>query len=472
MSRSHALSPHILPHVAALPALSPFVLTRLIGRQRERATLTYLLSTTRLLTLVGAGGCGKTRLALALAESSGHLYPQGIALVELAALTDPTYIPYAVAAAMGIYEQPGQPILDTLISAFRPRNALIVLDNCEHLIAACATLVTRLAHRMSSPDGVSNQPRRHYRLRARCSGRYHRSRYRRTWTHRHPRNCWRARQRNYSRIAPGCGGRISWVTRENAATVAAICRRLDGMPLALELAAALCWCNAAPRRIAARLNDALGLLTAGNRGAMLRQQTLARDAGLELFAAECRGARGVPAVSDMRGGCTPAAAEAICAGENISGLRVLAQLARLVDKSLVVLDGDGEEARYRLLEVVRQYALERLDKAGERGVVRQRHADYYLALSDAAKRALAGAAIGTWLERLEADLGNFRAALEWSRTEETECGLLIAANLWRFWYIRCYLTEGFEWLISFFSPPRRRRRGRRYALMPCSQRAG
>ena len=427
---------------------SPAPLTPLIGRRRERTVIARLLGTTRLLTLTGAGGSGKTRLALAVVASVAGRYADGVAVVELAALTDTTRVPEAVTATLDVREQPGVPLLETLITALKPRTLLLALDNCEHLLEATATLAVRLLAAcpgltvlatsrealgvagevtwrvppLSLPDGRDDLTPTH--LLASEAAQLFVARA-------------GARQPGFA------------VTQENVATVATICRKLDGMPLALELAAARV--GTLPLdAIAARLDDALDLLTAGNRAAEPRQQTL-RATLVWSHALLNEPERVVlQRLSVFAGGCTLAAATAVCAGGNLATDDVPELLARLVEQSLLLLEGEGNAVRYRPLETVRQFAAERLDEAGEAAVTRERHAAYFLTVAIAAKDALGGPEQGMWMARLDAEFANVRAALRWSRAvHEIERGLEIAGNLWRFWYIRGYFTEGMSWLSAF-----------------------
>ncbi len=435
-----------------LPAHASLPLTRFIGRQRERTAVARLLGKTRLLTLTGAGGSGKTRLALALVERTAENYADGAAVIELAALTDPTRVLGAVAATLGVREQPGIPLPETLLAALRPRTTLLVLDNCEHLLEATAPLAVRLL--------------------AACPG---------------------LTVLATSREALGVAGEVTWrvpplslpdntgdvtpadllaseaaqlfadragarqpgfvVTRENAAAVATICRQLDGMPLALELAAARV--GAIPLdAIAARLDDALGLLTAGNRAALPRQQTLRGTLAWSHALLNETEQIVLRRLSVFVGGCTLPAATAVCASNDIAERDVPEQLARLVEQSLLTLDGEGDDARYRALETVRQFAAERLDEAGETAATCERHAAYFLTVAIAGKEGLAGLDTGVWLTWLDAEFANLRAALAWSRTAHAvERGLRIAALLWRFWYLRSLFTEGVGWLSGFLDAP-------------------
>jgi non-specific serine/threonine protein kinase len=415
-------------------------------------------------TLTGAGGAGKTRLALHVAAGLLEAYPGGVRLVELAPLAEPALVPQAVGAALGAREAPGRPLADTLVQAVGRRRLLLVLDNCEHLVDACAALADALLRACPALQilatsrealGVPGEtawpvPPLSVPPAALPLARLAESEAVRLFTR-------RAQARS-----PGFA-----LTEANAAAVAEVCRRLDGLPLALELAAARVSALSV-QQIAARLDDHLRLLTAGRRVAPPHQQTLRAsvDWSYELLAEPER--RLLDRLAVFAGGWTLEAAEAVGAGpgpEPLAPGDVLDVLARLVDKSLVVA-GDGApaggERRYALLETVRQYAWERLAAGGDAATTRARHAAYFLDLAEAAEPALNGPDQAAWLTRLDAERENLRAALAWSLEQDTgEPGLRLAAGLWRFWVTRGYLTEGQQWLDRVLSagagaPPARR----------------
>lgn len=426
----------------------PVMLTSFIGRQAEMAEIKRLLAATRLLTITGAGGAGKTRLALQVALEIVELFPGGVWLVDLGPLLDATLVPRTVAATLGVPEQPGEPILETLKSYLRERRLLLILDNCEHLIGAAAELTEALLR--ACPDvrilatsrealGIAGE------------------------------TAWRApslsvpvlgespsvdRLRTYEAVqlfeVRAAAVRSEFrVTTENAAAVAQICRRLDGIPLAIELAAARI--RVLPvGQLVARLDDQFRLLTGGSRTALPRQQTLraAMDWSYDLLSETERAL--LRRLSVFAGTWTLEAAEAVCTGGSIESPDLLDLLTHLVDKSLVVVDPPRGEARYRLLETVRQYARNRLVESGEMVEVRARHRDWYLAL---AERNIGAGHEPVWhppevLERLERDHENLRAALDWSATDEAggEPGLRLAGALAPFWHNRGYYAEGRRWL--------------------------
>jgi len=428
-------------HPTNLPSSS----TRFVGRIWEQRELAEVLSTTRLLTLTGPGGCGKTRLALEVAGTLGSASPDGVWLVELAGLGDAALVPRAVADALGVREQPGQDLRATVCDFLAPRQVLLVLDNCEHLLDGCAPFAALLL-----------------------------------------RTCAGVRLLATSRQALGIAGETVWrvaglaspdegvavdleglvrfdavrllverartvrstfaLTERNAPAVLQICQRLDGLPLALELAAARLG-HLGVEDVAARLDDRFALLTGGSRTSLPRQQTLRATMewsyGL-LTAAEQTVLRHLAVFA---GGCTLEAAATVCAGAGVEGEQVLDLLAGLIDKSLLALEERDGRGRYRLLETVRQYGREQLEAAGDAAQARLRHQDWSLALAEAAEQELTGPDQGVWLSRLETEHDNLRAALAWARdTGQSAVGLRLATALWRFWYTHGHLSEGRAWL--------------------------
>jgi non-specific serine/threonine protein kinase len=424
----------------------PLELSSFVGRERELATLAELLGQTRLLTLTGTGGVGKTRVAVHLAAGRVERYAQGVWLVELAPLSDLTLVPQAVATAVGVREDGGRSLLDALRDALRQRQLLLVLDNCEHLIATCAELAETLLRacphlqilatsrealgiggetvwRVPSLELPERGPLPPLQQLGQC-----------------------AAVRLFVERAVSAQPRFA-LSAQNAAAVVAICRRLDGIPLALELAAA-CAAALPVAEVAARLEHSFRLLTRGSRTALPRQQTLRGtvDWSYDLLSEPERllFAR----LSVFAGGFTLEAAEAVCAEGAIAEDDVLDLLLSLAQKSLLVAEEhDGVVARYRLLEPLRQYAGERLVERGEAAAVQTRHVGYYLALAEAAEPELRGPQQGVWLERLEREHDNLRAALAWSREQAVgELGLRLGGALWKFWSSRGYLSEGRRWL--------------------------
>ena len=423
----------------------PAARTSFIGREHELVEVNRALVMTRLLTLTGTGGSGKTRLALEVARELAGAYPDGVWLVQLAGLSEGELVPQAVAGVLGTKERPGQPVTDTLVQTLRGKDMLLILDNCEHLVGAVARLVDvlldscpglRVVATSREPLGVAGEavwlvsplsvpdPRRLptvAELEASDSARLFVE---------------RAHQRNSAFV----------LEPHNAQPVAEICQRLDGIPLAIELAAARVELSA--EQISERLKDSLTLLTVGNRTATPRQQTLrgTLDWSYELLSESEK--RLFRRLSVFAGGWTLGAAEVAGAGDGIDRKDVLDLLSGLVNKSLVVAEATGEGGvRYRLLEPIRQYAREKLEGSEEGEVVRRRHALWFLALAEEAEPELRSEHQGLWLERLETEYDNMRAALGcFLEQEETEPALRLCGALGDFWHMRGYLSEGWRWL--------------------------
>jgi predicted ATPase/class 3 adenylate cyclase len=430
----------------------PVQLTSFIGRERELTEVKRLLTTTRLLTLTGSGGCGKTRLTLQVAADLLEEHPDGVWLVELAALADPALVTQTAAAALGVREEAGRPLIETLVDYLKPKALLLVLDNCEHLLSACAQLAEHLLRacpqlRMlaTSREGLGIAGELTYRVPSLSLP--------------EPRQLPPVeRLMEYEAVRLFAERAVftepCFAMREqNAPAVARVCQRLDGIPLAIELAAARL--KALPvEQIAVRLDDRFRLLTGGSRTALPRQQTLraAIDWSYDLLSEPERAL--LRRLSVFAGGWRLEASEAICAGEGIEDWEVLDLLAALVEKSLVQYEEAGNEARYRLLETIRQYGAEKLTAAGEEAGLRERHRDWYLALAEQAKPELHGPRQGEWLARLEEEHDNLRVALAACiQRGEAEAGLRLGGALWWFWMVRGYLGEGRERLAGALALP-------------------
>jgi predicted ATPase/DNA-binding CsgD family transcriptional regulator len=418
----------------------PRQLTSFVGREAEQEELRKILTEARLVTLTGVGGVGKTRLGLKLGSDLLARYESGVWLVDLAPLSDPALVAGAVIQALGLTEEPGRTQRETLQSRLESRRCLLLFDNCEHLVAACAELAefllrscprvqllctSREALRipgevvwslqpLALPDDKSSDPfasdaMRLFRDRAQAS-------------------------------RPGFilgAGQIP--------LVATICRRLDGIPLAVELAAALV--QVMPiEEILGRLEDRFRLLASGPRTVSTRQQTLhgTLEWSHDLLTDAERTVFGRLAV--FAGGFTLEAAETVCAGDGVATKDVSGLIVQLAEKSLVTVPDDRRGRTYRLLETVREFAQERLGRRGEQERFRQRHLDFYLGLVErTASDEL------TWLKGLEDARDNLRAALSWSLGASQGDGLRLAASMSGYWHAHDHPLEGEGWLTRFLA---------------------
>jgi non-specific serine/threonine protein kinase len=428
----------------------PTPLSRLIGREEDVTNAKRLLADTRLLTITGAGGIGKTRLALQVAADAIADYTDGAWLVELAPLTDAELVGPAVSAVFGVWESPGNSVLETLADILRGRSLLLVLDNCEHLAEGCAQLALCLLKACPSLRilATSREP-------LRVTGET-------TWQIpplRYLAGGIPASAVDVGRTAAGTlfverakAALPSFaLTDENAMAIADVCRRLDGLPLALELAAARVSLLSVDE-INARLDDRFRFLTSPNRGGPTRHRALrsAIDWSYNLLSDAEQLAFG--RLSVFAGGWALEAAEAVASAnkEDEADGSVIELLGQLVAKSLVVREqvGSGSRtSRYRFLETLRQYAHERLSERGELDWIRATHAEFYLRLTEEAESHLRGPRSAEWLDRLATEHENLRTALRWY-AEIDDAGRFqrMLAGLWEFWYFRGYLEEGWNWI--------------------------
>jgi predicted ATPase/class 3 adenylate cyclase/DNA-binding CsgD family transcriptional regulator len=408
----------------------PVQLTSFVGREEQLVQVRELLSENRLVTLTGAGGVGKTRLAVQVAATMAPEFGDGVWYVDLAPITDPELVPVTVARALGLPDQPGRSTMESLLRFVRDRQLLVVLDNCEHLLDASAELVVAVLSGAARLTVLAT-----------------------------------------SREAIGVAGEVSWrvpslpltgqaidlftdrarharpdftLTDDNAAAVTEICRRLDGLPLAIELAAARVRALSLAE-ILESLHDRFRLLTGGARTAVRRQQTL--RASVDWSHALLTEPERVlfRRLAVFLGGFDLDAAQTVAGAGDVQRYQVLDQLTLLVDKSLVGADDSGGRTRYRLLETVRQYALEKLGESGEADAVRARHRDHYTALA-AVLDAPAGRDYEQRLEQADTEIDNLRAAFGWSRENSAiELALALASSLQPLWLARGRIREGLVW---------------------------
>ena len=412
------------------PPPLPVDASSFVGRGRELSELKALLSSTRLLTLAGTGGVGKTRLALELARAAEPLHPGGAVLVELASLENGRLVPDAVASALDVRALPGQTLTDAMEGFLAPRSLLLVVDNCEHLLTATSGLADTLLR--SAPQltilATSREPLRvpgevvfrvpsldipdpEQPLEPRELLRY---------------EAVRLFVERAESVAPGFA-----IDDENAADVARICFRLDGLPLALELAAGRVGALS-PTAIAKRLDDRFRVLRSVSHAAPTRQQTLTATLRWSHDLLEPDERTLFRRLAVFAGGFELDAVESVCAGTDLDRAGIADVLARLVEKSLIATeDGFSRERRYRLLETVRAYARARLDEAAETSVLAERHARWALALADE----------GRGSPRLDRDAANLRLALDTLLERTPDAALRFSVALWPFWMRRIDLHE-------------------------------
>ena len=432
----------------------PLQLTSFVGREREVAEVERLLAKeARLLTLTGPGGSGKTRLALAAVSRLTERFEDGVWWVELAPISDSTLVAQAVAQVLMIREEPGQPLIEILARDLASTELVLVLDNCEHLLGACVRIADALLRACpnlrilaTSREALSIAGERSWLVPSLSLPDPENPPALESLASYEGIRLFVERGRA---VASGFG-----LTSENAGAVAQLCNRLDGMPLAIELAAARLRVLSV-EQISRRLEDPLALLSTKDRTADTRHRTLRAtlEWSHELLGEPERAM--LRRLSAFAEGWELEAAEAVCSEDGIEERDVLELLSNLVDKSMVVSVPDtGGALRYGMLEPVRQYGQEKLEESGEAEKVRERHARYYLALAEEAEPELKEQ--GAWLERLGAEHANFRAALSWSldaedaeepTEERAELGLRLAAALAqaRFWAANSY-SEGLGWL--------------------------
>jgi predicted ATPase/class 3 adenylate cyclase len=410
----------------------PLQLNSFVGRERELEAITGHLSETRLLTLIGVGGTGKTRLMLQVAAQVLDGYKDGVWLVELATLTDHAQVLERVASTFSLREQPGQPLLETLTDYLRYKQLLLILDNCEHLVAASAQLVEHLLQAcpdltvlVTSREGLAIPGEVTFQVPSLSLPTQEQT----TVDDLMVSECVQLFAERAQAAAPAFK-----ITPENAGFVAQICRRLDGIPLAIELAAARVQVLSV-EQIASRLQDRFRLLTGGSRTALPRQQTLQAliDWSWDLLSEPERHL--LRHLSVFSGGWTLEAAEALAgahADDSVStnSLDVLEGLTQLVAKSLVVAErGSLDGIRYRMLESIRHYAHDRLIESGEAAHLRDHHAEYFSQYIIDTEQYLRGPEMITWLKRLEVEHDNLRAAMEWSLESKPELVLRTMASL-------------------------------------------
>ncbi len=432
-----------------MPNNLPVMPTSFVGRDQELVEIGKLIRGARLVTLTGVGGAGKTRLALQVAAGFVDEFVDGVWFVGLDTVTNPDLVATEVADALGIQEQPGTAIGDTILEYLARKAALLVVDNCEHLISAAAEFVDALL--TAAPDcrviatsrellGVGGEvayglpsmslPTDVSDIGPRDLGRY---------------DAVRLFVERAVAAKPGFH-----ITTETVPAIAEICRRLDGIPLAIELAAARLR-SFTPQQIADHLDQRFQILTSGLRTAAPRQQTLAAAIDWSYRLLEEREQVLFQRLAVFQGGFDLEAAQDVCSVDRLGEFDVLELVPVLVDKSLVKANVGGDAARYRLLETIRQFASDRLSESGATDVIQRRHAEYFMSLAEEAEPNLRGGSEKVWWDRINLELDNLRLAMGWSLDAgEPELGMRLAGAMWRYWKVTFRFSEGARWLGRMF----------------------
>jgi len=428
----------------------PLQLTTFVGRGSELFEIERLMASKRLVTLIAVGGAGKTRLALEVATRTLDAYPDGAWLVDLTPISDGHLVPRVFGSTFGVHERPRQPLGRTLTEHLRTRRLLLVVDNCEHVIDDCAALVEAILRTCPGIRVLATS-----REALRVSGE----------------TVWRVAPLavpdpaapievddlarceavnlfldRAQLVAPGFEMNL-----ENASPVAELCRRLDGIPLAIELAAARMG-SMSPGQILNRMQDRFELLTGGSRTGPARHRTLqsALDWSHNLLSDQERSL--FRRLSVFAGGFSVDAVEQVCAGGDLKVNMITGLLGSLVEKSLVITSGDASgPIRFRMLETLQQYAQDRLAESGELEGVNRRHCQFFVWLAEQAAPNLEGREQQAWHQRLAWDIGNLRSALQWSNVREPEANLRLSSALTYFWYTHGLVQEGGDWLNKALS---------------------
>jgi predicted ATPase len=422
----------------------PIPISSFVGRSRELAEIKQVISNARLVTLTGVGGSGKTRLGIRVATELIDCFHNGVWWVDLSSLSSAALVPQSVAKCLGVIESPEQALIESIIAAIEEKEMLLVLDNCEHLVEACAQLVNRLLTQCPHLKVLTTS-----REALRVDGEVVFS----VPTLLVP----NMERISISELLLDYDSVRLFVTRaravqsgievddQTAVLIAQICTRLDGIPLAIELAAARVR-TMSVQQITANLDHAFRLLTGGSHAALPRQQTLRAmiDWSYDLLSKQEKML--FRRLSIFMGGLSLEAAEAVCSGDGIETGQILDDLSQLVQKSVIIAEDIHGEVRYHMLETLRQYVYEKLKEIGEEEVVHERHTRWCVALAERAEPKLRGHGQLEWLERIEREIDNIRAALEWSFHNNYDLGLRICNALMRFWVTRGHELECIQYV--------------------------
>ena len=423
----------------------PVPLTSFIGRVKELKEVAGLFSKCRLITLTGSGGVGKTRLAIQVVAEVMDLFPDGVWFLDLAPLSDPALVPNTLAALLGLRESGEMPVADLLINHLRSRRSLVIFDNCEHLIKSCAQLVYSL---LTSCEHLSILATSREALRVSGELPY------RVPSLEFPSiediftidqlSAMEAVKLFLERAAVALPDFT--IDSQNGSTISQICRRLDGIPLAIELAAArtnMLSCQ----QILTRLDDRFHLLTDGLHSDLPRHQTLRAMIQWSYDLLSVQEQLLFQRLSVFAGGWSLEAAEQVCVGNGIETSQILELLTQLLNKSLIVVERtQGQNARYHMLETIRQYAEEKVGASSESEITRDRHLTYFVEMAEQADKNLHSSEMIMWLDLLETELDNIRAALAWALENNIESMLRLAGALPKFWHTRGFTLEGIRWL--------------------------
>jgi predicted ATPase/class 3 adenylate cyclase len=449
--------------VDAYPNNLPVQLTSFIGREDDLAAVIRQGTERRLVTLIGVGGCGKTRLAIQAAAEMLHVFPHGVWLVDFAPLKDPELVVRSIAHPLGLADRPDRRLLEDLVAHLRERRSLILLDNCEHLVQHIADVTARLLadtpdlHILATSREMLGVPGEFpFQVRSLATPPPHGNgdgdpmAYEAT----------RLFVDRAEMARPGFRPESA-----DATAVAQICRRLDGIPLAIELAAARLRVLS-PEQIAARLDDAFRLLTGGARTALPRQQTLQAAIDWSHDLLSLREKVLFRRLSAFAGGFDLAAAEAVCGFDPLTTGDILDGLAALEAKSLLQAETGPDEVRYRQLETLRQYAGAKLSESGESDAVRRRHAEHFALLAARAEQEARGPGELALIRRLDDATDNIRAALGWALDGgDVDLGARMAGSLYRYWIVSDWTEEGLRWLERGLRAHTRGDRTRAMALL-------
>lgn len=432
-------------------------LTSFVGRGRELEEIKQLLvpaeasQAARLVTLTGAGGNGKSRLSFEVAAQLLGKFADGVWLVELAFIADPAIIPQTIAEALDVVEQANRPILKTLADYLKKRQLLLVLDNCEHLIGACAEVVANLL-RFCPGLQVLATSREALRVPGEITYRVRPLALPDTKKSLDITNLLEYEAIHLFVDRAKIANSHFMVSTQNQADLVQLCRRLDGNALAIELAAARSNVLTVDQ-INARLDDRFGLLRAsGNRTALPHQQTLRGliDWSYNLLSETEKLL--FRRLSVFTGGFSLEAAEMVGSSDEVESYEILDILSQLVNKSLVLVEEDaGSQLRYNYLETIRKYALEQLDHSDEAARHRRKHLDYFVELAEIAFVNTAGGQQESWFRRLDREQDNFRSALGWATENYLEAAMQLSGALGRYWYVRCSYSEGLNWLQTILA---------------------